>query len=318
MQWHVILLTVKGGFTLNRVKHIIKKMFYGITILIAFTYISIFIFSIPTGYKWEIKNGRIVYNYPVSMILKRSNSIFVSLLEFNIGENIKGKSLVELLYRASGKTALLLSASITIALIFGILKGIIDSNKGKKTNSSQKILTSILPISLPDVLIAAIMQGFAIWLNQKGIHIFKVAGSKTISHSFLPIIVLSILPAFYIARITALAVEDCFKKHYILAARGKGCSSHRILWNHVMRNAIRTIVEGLPNISSFIISNTLIVEYVFSYPGLTTALMNHITMRDARSSAIIIILIGFIYFALNGLFGLINMIIKRSYREEAV
>ncbi|MGI5997834.1 MAG: ABC transporter permease subunit [Lutispora sp.] len=176
----------------------------------------------------------------------------------------------------------------------------------------------MIPISIPDVLIAAIMQSFAIWLNKKDIYMFRVAGTGTLAHSFLPIIALSILPAFYIARITSLAVNDCYKKAYVLTALGKGCSSARILWNHVMRNAIRGIVEGLPSITSIIISNTLIVEYMFSYPGLTTSLMNHITMGDGRSSAIIIVFIGSFYFILNGLFHVVSAVVNKSNRREAI
>jgi len=299
-------------------KSVLRKIFSKVLVLLVFTYISIFIFSIPQGYSWEIIDGRFVSTYPLYMIVKKTNNTFISLLELNLGYNIKGKALSEILFPSFKKTALLLTSSIALAFVLGIFKGISDSNRGNKNYASVKVLTSVIPISIPDVLIAAIMQSFAIWLNQRGIHIFKVAGSGTLAHSFLPIIALSILPAFYIARITALAVDDCYKKSYVLTALGKGCSSMRILWNHVMRNAIRSIVEGLPNITSIIISNTLIVEYMFSYPGLTTSLMNHITMGDRRSSAIIIVLIGSFYFLLNGLFHGISAIMNKSYGREAI
>lgn len=299
-------------------KSVLRKIFSKVLVLLVFTYISIFIFSIPQGYSWEIIDGRFVSTYPLYMIVKKTNNTFISLLELNLGYNIKGKALSEILFPSFKKTALLFTSSIALAFVLGIFKGISDSNRGNKNYASVKVLTSVIPISIPDVLIAAIMQSFAIWLNQRGIHIFKVAGSGTLAHSFLPIIALSILPAFYIARITALAVDDCYKKSYVLTALGKGCSSMRILWNHVMRNAIRSIVEGLPNITSIIISNTLIVEYMFSYPGLTTSLMNHITMGDRRSSAIIIVLIGSFYFLLNGLFHGISAIMNKSYGREAI
>ena len=299
-------------------KRVLRNIFSKVLVLFAFTYISIFIFSIPQGYSWEIIDGRFVSTYPLYMIIKRCNNTFISLLEFNLGYNMKGKALVEILFEAFKKTALLLLSSIVLAFVLGLLKGISDSSRGNKNYASFKVLTSVMPISMPDVLIAAMMQSFAIWLIQRDIHIFKVAGSGTLAHSFLPIIALSILPAFYIARITSLAVNDCYKKPYVITALGKGCSSMRILWNHVMRNAIKSIVEGLPNITSIIISNTLIVEYMFSYPGLTTSLMNHITMGDRRSSAIIIVFIGSFYFILNGLFHCISKLMNISYRREAI
>jgi len=296
----------------------IRKILSKVLVLFAFTYISIFIFSIPYGYSWEIIDGRFVSTYPLYMIFKRCNSTFISLLELNLGYNIKGKALNKVLFTSFMRTALLLSSSIVLAFVLGVFKGISDSNRGNKNNVFAKILISVIPISIPDVLIAAIMQSFAIWLNQRDIHIFKVAGAGTLAHSFLPIISLSILPAFYIARITSLEVNDCYKKAYVLTALGKGCSSKRVLWNHVMRNAIKSIIEGLPNITSMIISNTLIVEYMFSYPGLTTLLMDHIAIADRRSSAIIIVFIGSFYFILNGLYRCISTLFNRSNRREAV
>lgn len=299
-------------------RNIIRKIFSRVLVLFAFTYISIFIFNIPQGYSWKIIDGRFVSTYPLYMIVKRCNNIFISLLELNLGHSMMGKALNEILFTSFKRTALLISSSIVLAFVLGVFKGISDSNKGNKNCASTKVLISVIPISIPDVLIAAIMQSFAIWLNKKDIYMFRVAGTGTLAHSFLPIIALSILPAFYIARITSLAVNDCYKKAYVLTALGKGCSSARILWNHVMRNAIRGIVEGLPSITSIIISNTLIVEYMFSYPGLTTSLMNHITMGDGRSSAIIIVFIGSFYFILNGLFHVVSAVVNKSNRREAI
>jgi len=57
---------------------------------------------------------------------------------------------------------------------------------------------------------------------------------------------------------------------------------------------------------------------MFSYPGLTTSLMNHITMGDGRSSAIIIVFIGSFYFILNGLFHVVSAVVNKSNRREAI
>jgi ABC-type dipeptide/oligopeptide/nickel transport system permease component len=158
----------------------------------------------------------------------------------------------------------------------------------------------------------AMLQSFAIWLIQHGIKVLKVAGSGTWQHEVLPIIALSILPACYIARVTSMSIESCYEKEYVKAALGKGCSSRRILWNHVMRNAFGIVFESLSNITALIISNMIIVEFMFSFPGITSLLMNSYSSGDKNITIVTILIIGFIYFTLDAIFQLMK---KLTYRD---
>jgi ABC-type dipeptide/oligopeptide/nickel transport system permease component len=162
------------------------------------------------------------------------------------------------------------------------------------------------------------LQAFAIWLIQHGIRIFKVAGAGTWQHEILPIVALSVLPACYIARVTAMSIEGCYDKEYVKAALGKGCSNRRILWNHVMRNAVGIIFESLSNITAMIISNMMIVEYMFSYPGITTMLMNSYRNNDNNTTIATIIVIGIIYFILDAMFQFMKTIAFKPLKEDAV
>lgn len=62
-------------------RSVLRKIFSKVLILLVFTYISNFIFSIPQGYSWEIIDGRFVSTYPTYMIIKKSNNTYISLLE---------------------------------------------------------------------------------------------------------------------------------------------------------------------------------------------------------------------------------------------
>ena len=93
---------------------------------------------------------------------------------------------------------------------------------------------------------------------------------------------------------------------------GKGCSSRRILWNHVIRNAFGIIFESLSNITALIISNMMIVEYMFSFPGITSLLMNSYKSSDKNITIVTIIMIGIIYFTLDTMFQIMK---KATYRD---
>lgn len=299
------------------VVNILKKVIVTILIFSVFIYITVFICVIPKSYTIKQVDGKWTATYPIKNILRGVNNKIVSLVQGDYKYTYNGKETKLLLTNALKKSIKLLVGGLVIAIAAGILKGVFDSRRGKSKDSSLKILLTIIPISLPDILIVAIFQAFAIWLIQHGIKIFKVAGSGTWHHEALPIIALSILPACYIARVTAMSIEGCYDKEYVKAAIGKGCSSRRILWNHVMKNAIGIIFESLSNITAMIIGNMMIVEYMFSYPGLTQLLMNSYRNYDNNTIIVTIIVIGIIYFILDTVFQVMKKVTFYSQKEEA-
>ena len=296
----------------------LKRFLASILIFSIFIYITVFICSIPKNYTVKKVDGKWTATYPIKTIIKDVNSYVVYLAQGNYKVTANGKDLIGLMKNALKRSMKLLVGGLSIAVILGILKGIFDSRRGKSRDSSLKILFTVLPISLPDVLIVAMLQAFAIWLIQHGITIFKVAGVGTWQHEILPIVALSILPACYIARVTAMSIEGCYDKEYVKAAIGKGCSSRRILWNHVMRNAVGIIFESLSNITAMIITNMMIVEYMFSYPGITAMLMGSFRSYDINTAIVSIIVIGIIYFALDILFQFLKNVAFRPLKEEGI
>lgn len=296
--------------------NIIKRVLASVLIFCIFVYVTVFICVIPKNYTIKKVDGKWTSTYPIKSIMKGVNSKLVSLAQGDYKVTVNGKDTILLLKNAVRKSSKLIGGGLLVAVVLGILKGIFDSRRGKSRDSSLKVLLTIIPISLPDVLIVALLQAFAIWLIQHGIKIFKVAGSGSWHYEVLPILALAILPASYIARVTAMSIEGCYDKEYVKAAIGKGCSSRRILWNHVMRNAIGIIFESLSNITAMIISNMLIVEYMFSYPGITQMLMNSYR-KDINTMIVTIIVIGIIYFLLDTLFQLMKHATFKPIKEEA-
>lgn len=295
---------------------IIKKAVVSILILCVFIYATVFICIIPKNYTIKQVDGKWKATHSANLIFSSVNNKLVSLAQGEYKHTFNGKDTKLLLVNALKKSIKLLMGGLVIAIVIGILKGVLDSRRGKSRDSSLKILLTIIPISLPDILIVALLQSFAIWLIKHGIKIFKVAGSGSWHYEVLPIIALSILPACYIARVTAMSIESCYDKEYIKAAMGKGCSSRRILWNHVMKNAIGIIFESLSNITAMIIGNMMIVEYMFSYPGITQMLINSYRNFDNNTIIVTIIVIGIIYFVLDIMFQIMKQITFNSQKEE--
>ncbi|MFD1359650.1 ABC transporter permease subunit [Fictibacillus halophilus] len=125
--------------------------------------------------------------------------------------------------------------------------------------------------SIPDVLIAIGMQFFIIWFFKKtNILLFQIVSLYDQKTYFVPIFCLTVLPTLLILRILLLNMEEEFKKQYIDTAKGKGIGRFRILWRHVLPNTLLSVFHQSRNILWFMLSNLLMVEYLFNIYGVTT------------------------------------------------
>lgn len=304
---------------INLMKITSNKVFKLAIIFLVFIYITVLLCSIPSSFTLRFVDGRLIPSHEGSLIFKEVNEKFTSLIKLEFGgTGTDGRSLNYLFNKTLKNSVSLLSGGLMLAILLGVPKGIFDSNRGKEKGSSLKVLGTIIPVSIPDILIIALLQRLAVYLNKNGIEIFRVGGGGTLNHMLLPLVALSILPASYIARITSMAIDDCYKQDYINVAIGKGCSRFRVLWKHVMKNAIPSIIGSLPTITSIVIGNLLMVERVFGYPGLTNALADFFIKYEKDGLILSIILIGTIYFLLDSIFYMLKLIVAKPHKEKII
>ncbi len=302
---------------MNRIRFALRKIIPSVIIFFIFVYITVLLCYIPGDFTITAENGKLTPSHIGVLIIKNTNEKFISLLKLDLGSTGKDcRSLNYLVTDTLKNSMTLLTGGFILAVLLGIPKGIMDSKRGSSKEAGLKVLGTIIPISLPDIMIIALLQRLAVFLNKQGIELLRVGGYGTINHMLLPVLALSILPACYIARITSMSIDSCYRQDFINAAIGKGCSQGRVLWNHVMRNAVPSIIDGLPAITSIIIGNLLVVENVFSYPGLTQALVSFFGKYERDGLIASIILIGVIYFITDALFSLLKWAVVKPLRED--
>ncbi len=297
----------------------LKKGLSALLVFLVFTYMTVLICSIPRSFTVKTVNGQVTTTHTGFQILNSTNDKFISLLKLDMGKTGRdNRPLVYLIREMMKNSVILIAWGFLLSVATGILKGIIDSQRRHSKASNLKVFMTIIPISLPDVMIIALLQRLAIYMTNHGIDVFKVGGFGTINHLYLPILALSVLPSCYIARMTSIAIESCYSQDYINVAAGKGCSSYRILWNHVMRNVLPEVLGSMPTITTILISNLMMVEYLFSYPGLTLSLFKFFRNNERDGLVLSIILLGIIYFLLEALFKLIKWAAFKPVKESAV
>jgi peptide/nickel transport system permease protein len=99
-------------------------------------------------------------------------------------------------------------------------------------------------------------------------------------HMILPVCVLGLPAAASTARYTRHSVAEVLQKDYIRAARAKGLPERSILWWHVLRNAGIPLITLFGLTFPFLLGGSVIVETIFSWPGMGRVAIEAIYARD--------------------------------------
>jgi oligopeptide transport system permease protein len=166
--------------------------------------------------------------------------------------------------------------SLCIALIVGLLLGIIAALNHNKLGDYSAMFIAIVGISIPSFVIGPLLSYFVgvkwgilppgLWLGWQ--------------HRILPSIALSLGTIAILARLMRASMLDIASQDYIKTAKSKGLQTTSVVWNHMIRNAILPVVTIIGPIAVNVITGTLVVETIFAVPGLGTQFVTSIVSND--------------------------------------
>ncbi|SPL70143.1 ABC transporter permease [Acinetobacter stercoris] len=107
----------------------------------------------------------------------------------------------------------------------------------------------------------------------------------------LPILALTLSLVPYLMRLVRGSMIDALESDYVNAARLRGIPERRIIWKHVLPNALVPVVQGTALSIRVLLSGAIIIEVIFSYPGIGNALNAAIEMRDIPTIQAIVLLL---------------------------
>ena len=96
----------------------------------------------------------------------------------------------------------------------------------------------------------------------------------------LPAVTVGFGLAALITRITRSSMLDVMRQDYMTTARAKGCSEHRVIYKHGLKNALIPIITAIGLQMSLVITGSVLAETVFSWPGIGRLVYESITRRD--------------------------------------
>ena len=209
-----------------------------------------------------------------------------AVLHGDLGESLMAPGVkVSQQLASNARASLFLAASATIlvipmALLLGCLAGLNQDNFFDRIIS----LFSILAISLPEFVSATfLIIIFSLkldWLPSASLIDTSASLFSQFDALILPIITLSLVLLGYVARMTRASVIETNSQVFIRAAVLKGLPRRRVIIHHLLRNALLPTVTVIAMNIGWLVGGLVVVETVFSYPGLGSLLMTGITQRD--------------------------------------
>jgi peptide/nickel transport system permease protein len=194
-------------------------------------------------------------------------------------------------------------AAITITLLLSLPLGFLAACHKNKSWKALAMFFSASGLAIPSFLLGI----FFIVVFSIEWRLFPVSGSGGIRFLVLPAWTLGIsLSAFLIPAIRAVLKEE-LRQPYVLLARAKGLSAAQIYRRHIFRNALLPIVTLLGLQLGALLSGAIIIENVFSWPGIGTLLITAIRQRDFPMIQGTVLFMAVLYL-------LLNFLVDLSYR----
>lgn len=134
-------------------------------------------------------------------------------------------------------------------------------------------------------------------------------------HYVLPTLSIAIISTAAMIRITRRSIIDALNQPYIIAARSKGLSNQQVFFRHVLRNALLAVLPLMAIQITTLITNAMIVETLFSWPGIGNWLIQAIYERDYPALRMGMLAVSILVVLITISIDLVNRIIDPS-REK--
>lgn len=209
---------------------------------------------------------------------------------------VSGRDVATAILERLPRTVALGVLSFVVALAIALPAGTIAAvRKGEPADEISRI-SALLGIATPNFWLGLILLFvFGVQLNwfatipPLGVSIFH---PSMVKFMLLPALTLGTASAALLMRLTRSAVLEELNKDHVRTARAKGLSERAVIVRHVVRNSLISVVTVAALQIAFLVDGAVVVEQVFSYPGLGRLLVSAINQRDIPIVQATVLLIG--------------------------
>lgn len=223
----------------------------------------------------------------------------------NFGESFQytGVSVTSLIGSRLGNSALLSLISFIMVIVFSIPIGIFSAKRKSFLGRGAMTTVTQITMGIPSFFLGVLLT----YLFSLVLHWFYIGRYTPPSENFFAACGYLIFPAIAIAlpkiamtvKFLATSIRSELHKDYVRTAYAKGNTRNGVFYGHVLKNSLVPVITFMGIIVAEIVAGSIIVEKVFSVPGIGTLLITAITNRDYPVVEAVVLLIAFFIIAIN-------------------
>ena len=210
------------------------------------------------------------------------------VLQGQLGTSIiYGRPVLQMILERLPATLILFVAQFIVSSVLGISFGVFAANKKGSIIDKIIIALSVSWYSIPVfwsgqilLLIFAVNLGVLPTFGMKSIVTPESPVLDILWHLILPATALGLQSMALTARLTRTSMVEALNEDYILTARSKGLSTYRVVVRHALRNALLPVITLLGLSLGNTLSGSVLVETVFTWPGIGRLMYDAISGRD--------------------------------------
>ena len=208
---------------------------------------------------------------------------------------LKGLGVSEALGQRIPRTAALAFVAAALSIVVGVPAGILAATRRNALADHVCRMAALLGASLPSYFAAYLLiLLFAVQLD-----VLPAFGFGSAGHLVLPAITLALGPAAVLTRLTRSAVLEVLTEDFVRTARAKGVRQVGVLFRHALRNASVPLLTVAGLSLGHLLGGSLIVEWVFAWPGMGDLAIAAIHDRDYPLIQGFVLFAGLVYVLVN-------------------
>lgn len=192
----------------------------------------------------------------------------------------------EMILSHLGPTLLLMVTALILSLIIALPLGIWSATHPYTKRDYALVTLSFFGTGIPSFFLALVLIWvFTVllgWLPSSGMMTLGTGGGflDVLAHMVMPVTVLTVYYSGVNLRYIRSAMLEVSQQDYLRTARAKGIGEGRVIWKHGLRNTLLTVITVVGMEIPMLFSGSVVVEQVFSWPGLGLMTMSAISSRD--------------------------------------
>ncbi len=242
------------------------------------------------------------------------------LVQGDLGTSLtSGQDIASSIGKRLGNTLFLAFWAAIISVPLAILLGLIAVRYRERWPDKLISAVTLASISVPEFLIAYVAIFFVSVRLRWAPSVTTINDSMSLGEKLhtisLPIAVLTLVVLAHMMRMTRAAILNVMQSAYIETAELKGLRMFTIIWKHALPNSVAPVVNVVMLNLAYLVVGVVVIEVVFTYPGMGQFLVDHVSKRDIPVVQACGLIFAAVYIGLNMVADIVSIVANPRLRH---